>query len=170
MISGENPHLLFKRIIAYCFTLLVMTSIFYFSSQPAAKSTQVSKGITKKIVNAVTKNKNIPQKKKKEMVKKLNDFFRKLAHFSLFLLLGISVFISSSLTFVKSGNHYIQKNALISFIISFLYAISDEFHQHFVPGRSPEIRDVLIDSSGSIIGILLAVAILSATIKKASHN
>ena len=36
-----------------------------------------------------------------------------------------------------------------------LYAISDEIHQYFVPGRSAEIRDVLIDVLGANIGILL---------------
>jgi len=41
-----------------------------------------------------------------------------------------------------------------------LYAITDEFHQYFVPGRSAEIRDVLIDSSGAFIGILLTIGII----------
>ena len=37
----------------------------------------------------------------------------------------------------------------------FLYAVSDEIHQIFVPGRSGEPRDVLIDTSGVLIGICL---------------
>lgn len=69
MISGSNPGILIKRIIAYAFTVLVMVSIFSFSAQPASRSANTSKGITKKIVNAITKNKNISQKKKNEMVK-----------------------------------------------------------------------------------------------------
>lgn len=38
--------------------------------------------------------------------------------------------------------------------ISFLYAVSDEFHQSFVPGRSAAVRDVLIDSIG-IVGFYI---------------
>lgn len=44
--------------------------------------------------------------------------------------------------------------------LSVLYACSDELHQHFVPGRSGEIRDVLVDSAGVLIGILI-LAVLS---------
>ena len=36
-----------------------------------------------------------------------------------------------------------------------LYALSDEVHQIYVPGRSCELRDVFIDTSGSIIGIII---------------
>ncbi|MBI4395970.1 MAG: VanZ family protein [Elusimicrobia bacterium] len=36
-----------------------------------------------------------------------------------------------------------------------LYAVSDEWHQGFVPGRSPAILDVLIDSGGTLLACLL---------------
>jgi len=111
MISGTNSHLLLKRIISYIFTLLVMASIFHFSAQPATKSTKTSSGITKKIVKAVTKNKKIAPNKKKELEKKWEKAIRKIAHFSLFALLGMSIFISTNLSFVKKGSHFIQKNA-----------------------------------------------------------
>lgn len=42
-----------------------------------------------------------------------------------------------------------------SVIISFLYACTDEFHQTFVPNRSGQITDVLIDTSGAIIAVIL---------------
>ncbi|HEY2569407.1 MAG TPA: VanZ family protein [Candidatus Udaeobacter sp.] len=35
-------------------------------------------------------------------------------------------------------------------------AVTDEFHQTFVPSRGPSIRDVAIDCSGAIIGFLIA--------------
>lgn len=37
----------------------------------------------------------------------------------------------------------------LSVLISFLYAVSDEYHQSFVPGRGPAFRDVLIDTIGA---------------------
>lgn len=39
-------------------------------------------------------------------------------------------------------------------MICILYAISDEVHQLFVPGRGGQVRDVIIDSAGAIAGIL----------------
>lgn len=160
MISGTNPHLLTKRIIAYFFTLLTMASIFYFSAQPATESKKASNSITKKIVSAVTKNKKVSPKKKKALEQKWEKIVRKTAHFSLFALLGLCAYISASLTFIKKGSHFIQKNAIVCLAFCILYAISDEVHQLFVKGRSCEFTDVLIDTSGSIVGILLIIFIL----------
>lgn len=41
-------------------------------------------------------------------------------------------------------------------LIAVCYAATDETHQLFVPGRSGQVRDVLIDSVGAAIGVLLA--------------
>jgi len=45
------------------------------------------------------------------------------------------------------------KFILFSLGICVLYAVSDEVHQLFVPGRGRQVRDVLIDSAGAIVGI-----------------
>lgn len=45
----------------------------------------------------------------------------------------------------------------IALIICMLYAISDELHQLFIPGRSAEIRDVFIDSFGATVGIFIYI-------------
>ena len=45
------------------------------------------------------------------------------------------------------------KLVLLSLLICFLYACSDEIHQLFVPGRSGEARDVLIDTLGACLGV-----------------
>ncbi len=76
--------------------------------------------------------------------------------------------------FVKKGGHMIGYGLLVTaywyglrfdkrrwwlaLLLALLYAISDEFHQSFVPGRHPSWVDaLLIDGSGAAI-ILLAVA------------
>jgi hypothetical protein len=41
-------------------------------------------------------------------------------------------------------------------IFAALYAVSDEFHQRFVPGRSADVRDWLAD----VVGILVVLALL----------
>jgi len=166
MISGTTPHILLKRIVAYLFTILIMSTIFCFSAQPANKSSHTSTGITKKIVTIFTKNKNLSQAQQNELVKKWNQRLRKIAHFCLYMSLGMSAFISFTLTFIKKGSHFIQKDALISFIFCVLYAICDEIHQTFVSGRSGEIRDVFIDSFGSTAGILTVMAIIYFYTKK----
>jgi len=43
----------------------------------------------------------------------------------------------------------------LAFIIAFLYALSDEFHQSFIPGRTASWRDVALDVGGAALGLLL---------------
>ena len=42
---------------------------------------------------------------------------------------------------------------LLSFTTSIMYAISDEVHQYFVPGRFATLTDLIFDTSGIIIGL-----------------
>ncbi|MDD2225086.1 MAG: VanZ family protein [Candidatus Shapirobacteria bacterium] len=46
-------------------------------------------------------------------------------------------------------------------LIAYLYAISDEIHQSFVPGRTSRLRDTLIDLIGILIGIFIIDKIFS---------
>lgn len=46
------------------------------------------------------------------------------------------------------------KYILVTVIISFIYAMGDEFHQKFIPYRDPSLVDVLSDTLGAIIGSL----------------
>jgi VanZ family protein len=39
-------------------------------------------------------------------------------------------------------------------LLVFLYAATDEFHQSFVPTRTPMVRDVFIDTAGGALGLL----------------
>ena len=50
-----------------------------------------------------------------------------------------------------------KKAYAIAFVLSVIYAVTDEIHQIFVPGREGKISDVVIDSSGSFFGIGLFV-------------
>jgi VanZ family protein len=49
---------------------------------------------------------------------------------------------------------------LLSTILVAVYATSDEIHQLFVPGRSGEVRDVLIDTSAGLVGVVMTYFII----------
>lgn len=51
-------------------------------------------------------------------------------------------------------------------LITLLYGISDEFHQAFVPGRVPDINDLVND----LIGTLVAVLLIRLWQKKRGHT
>lgn len=54
-------------------------------------------------------------------------------------------------------NYDVNTNKALFFaiLIAGLYGVSDEFHQSFIPGRGPAVRDVIIDIIGATIGVLL---------------
>lgn len=39
----------------------------------------------------------------------------------------------------------------LAFVLSVLYALSDEYHQSFVPGRAGRASDVLVDAAGALL-------------------
>ena len=56
--------------------------------------------------------------------------------------------------------------AATAWALATLYAATDEFHQVFVPGRSGKVADVLLDSAGALLGVLLLALILHAIDKR----
>ena len=47
------------------------------------------------------------------------------------------------------------RSVMVTLLICIIYAASDELHQAFVPGRGAHVSDVIIDSAGSALGILI---------------
>ncbi len=51
-----------------------------------------------------------------------------------------------------------RRPILVSFVVTALYALSDEFHQTFVPGRVADPRDLVCDVAGALVGLALWAA------------
>lgn len=121
-----------------------MCLIFYFSHQPATVSNELSSGITEKVLETIEK---IIPNSDTEM-DNVNHIIRKNAHFLIYLVLGLIVSIALKTIGIQG-----YRRVGFALLICVLYAVSDEFHQYFVEGRGPQVKDVLIDSAGVIIGI-----------------
>lgn len=74
---------------------------------------------------------------------------RKTAHFTEYAILG-ALFYLNFRQLPKLNSR--PKKILLPIVFSFLYACTDELHQIFVPGRSAQFRDVLIDTLGASFG------------------
>lgn len=70
--------------------------------------------------------------------------------------------------FKRSGIK-IFKGIMLSLVFCILYAISDELHQLFVPGRGAQVKDVVIDSSGAVVGIGVYVAAIKSKVRKGTY-
>ena len=141
----------FKKIITIILILLWMVLVFYLSNQVADDSAQLSGGLTRKILQIL----HILDGKTIEEQAIIETIFRKLAHFFLYTLGGILILLHINLYKITD-----KSKVIASLIIGTAYAITDELHQLFVPGRSGEIKDVCLDSLGLITGIILLLIFL----------
>ncbi len=78
----------------------------------------------------------------------------KFFHFIEYFVLGILLVRAFSNSFTKPNFIYIL---IASILISLAYAFTDEYHQSFVPGRTPDIFDVLSDIIGAAMGAALSL-------------
>lgn len=148
-----------KIIIRTIFMLLLLTTfaaIFKFSSQIAEESDSISNGLLRKIIDVFPYTKGLSEEIKIKMVEHGNPIIRKLAHFSIYALVGVWI-----MAFMSTFDMRLYKKWVISMLVGVTYAASDEFHQSFVPGRGPSIIDVGIDSLGVFTGILGVLIIIS---------
>ena len=138
-----------RKVIKFTLVICCMLIIFMFSSDSGTASRKKSDSVIINLVEVIS-NKKVNNKDRDKYIEKYVFPVRKCAHFTIYLILGILVI--SLLSEYRILNF---KTVLYTLFIVFLYACSDEFHQLFVSGRSSEIGDVLIDSSGGFIGSYL---------------
>lgn len=142
------------RAILVILLILQMWIIFGFSNQNGDESGTISKRITQMITKNIKAIQELDTEEKEKILTKIEYFIRKLAHFSLYTVIGL---LSISLMFTYKIKT--KKQIAISLGIGLLYAISDEIHQSFIPDRAPMLGDVVIDFSGVITGVLIVFLI-----------
>ena len=153
-----KKNLLFKRIIFLIILLISLITIYNFSAQDGELSGTISKRVTEFIIEIISKIKNIDNNTKNYYINILHPIIRKLAHFGVYTVVGFS-----TMGFMCTFNMKNILKCLVSFSIGSCYAIMDELHQSFIPGRTSSIFDVAIDSLGTLAGIFILVVIIIFT-------
>ena len=130
--------------------------IFSFSAAPATASTKQSKGLTYNVIKLLNGNK-LTEKELVKLTKRVNPVIRKIAHFSIYMILAIFtyMFIEELNIKSKSEKERLRKNIIYTCIFCIIYAIFDEIHQIYVPGRTGKVIDVIIDTLGACMGITI---------------
>lgn len=144
------------RIIFILLLLATFATIFHFSSQIGEESDEVSKGLLSKLIDIFPYTKDLSDVTKEKLIEHGNPIIRKLAHFSIYALVGVWI-----MSFMSTFKTRLYKKWIVSMIVGVGYAIFDEYHQSFVSGRAPSITDVGIDSLGVLSGILVVLIIIS---------
>ena len=148
-----------KKTIFVVLLVLWMGFIFSMSCENAEESSNTSGQIIRVALSTVPGFEEQPEEVKVNIIEKLQFIVRKSAHFIGYMILGI---LASGLILQYEN---INKKYPLAFLICVIYAISDEIHQLFVPGRAGQVRDVLIDSAGSLLGIIIVMTFEKLLIK-----
>lgn len=137
-------------ILSWTAVLLWLILIFSLSAQPAEQSNKLSKKVTEIIIDTIDQvaTLDIEKHTTMDLIKQFNHIVRKYAHGGIYFMLGVLMVNAWRRSGVRNF-----KALLFSFVLCVIYAISDEVHQLFVPGRGAQVLDVLIDSAGAMVGI-----------------
>ena len=146
-----------KRLIIICILLIVwMLLIFCMSNKPADISSKQS-DLVINLFSAIGIDLNT------HLGELASFVVRKAAHFTeYFILYCFSIAVCKQYVDIKKARIY-------SLFIVLGYAISDEVHQYFIPGREMAIRDVAIDFSGGVLGFIVNIVICKIKINKKNN-
>ena len=155
-----------RRVVGLILTVFLMVFIFSMSAQNAEASNQTSGGVIRFTLSLVYPGFNsLGQQAQNQIVSSLQGLVRSTAHFSVFAAHCFSYLIFT-LTLEKLK---LLMRYLSSIIFSVLYAVSDEIHQLFTPGRAFQFTDVLVDTLGIMLGAAVMYLIMKL-IKKRTLN
>ena len=139
------------RIIYGIITVVVMVCIYLFSCENADKSSDTSGRFVNLIISLFYGDYDDMTSAEQEIIRgNISHLIRKTAHFVIYAALGFFAFLTSG------QKRMICRGTLLTLLFCGLYAVTDEIHQHFVPGRACMIRDMLLDTCGSLTGITVS--------------
>ena len=140
-----------KYIILICIVLF-MGVIFLFSNVKGEESDRQSIGLLENTIGNIASiiDKDITEEEKNELYLRLNYPLRKTAHVLEFFVLSLLICL-----FLHNLNIDMLKVIIFTFIISFAFARGDEIHQLFVPNRNGCFLDVMIDTIGILILLII---------------
>lgn len=138
------------RLVSGIVALAMMGVIFFFSSQPGETSDKVSINLIELLFGQGI-----------DAALRMNFLVREAAHIAEFFVLSVPV-----LLFFWSFRLHPKRQAMYTFVVCALYAVSDELHQLFVPDRGCDLFDVMMDILGAFFGALAISSLLNRFWKK----
>ncbi|MBQ4282501.1 MAG: VanZ family protein [Lachnospira sp.] len=149
---------MFKKIAVWIPVIVLACFIFGFSAQDGVASGGLSRKVAAFLVDMAdaTGWVDVAESERDSVIESIQYPVRKLAHMSEYALLTVLTYIALAVDGISKGKRW-----WLALLGAILFACTDEFHQLFVPGRAGMITDVLIDSVGCIIGVLMCITTVS---------
>ena len=154
--KNVQPGRLSKRQIVFlALSVLFAIMIFCFSARTGVESTEDSYTVGMEFGRVVHSDfKDWSEEEQLDFAEKVDHPIRKLAHateYAVFAMLLCGAWMNGRRRKVCAG--------FFAWGTAAVYAMTDEFHQLFVPGRSGQVKDVLLDSCGAAVGILILLLV-----------
>lgn len=152
-----------RKLVFLILSILFACVIFAFSARSGEESTEDSYEVGMVFGTIIHHDfHSWTEEEQLAFASKVDHPIRKTAHaaeYAIFAMLLVGAWYDE-----KRKNIW---NALLPWSVATAYAATDEFHQLFVPGRSGQVSDVLLDSVGAAAGIavLFLVIIVCARIR-----
>ena len=143
--------LFFLKPLSFLPALAMMYVIYGFSAQDGNVSGNLSYQVSYKIVEIGNEilDKGLDETQIADYADQIGYPVRKMAHMTEYFLLAVAV----SFPFYVYGLRGFPL-MLVAGFICVAFAAGDEYHQSFVAGRGPSVKDVGIDSIGAFFGIM----------------
>lgn len=149
-----------KRQIAFLLffvlTISVMVTGFVLSAQTADQSGALSDSFREEhkptLESALNTIDRLEEEQKLDIVTWISNYLRKLAHMLLYSVMGFCL-LGATINFDPIKKWWLKP--IFALAIGGVYGIFDEIHQYFVPGRSCEVNDILIDFASVFLGICI---------------
>ncbi len=137
MTIGKKTYI----IISWIAVVVCMGIIFCLSAQTADESSELSGSFIMTLLELFG-------------LKLEQEVIRTIAHCLEFMGLSLLIF-NATYTTCKT-----KFTPIIAFAGTVFYAITDEIHQIFVPGRAFQLTDILVDSTGALVGVIASLILL----------
>ena len=156
----------FLKYLLSAAAVAMMVIIFWLSDQPGYDSTLMSGSVGYSFCDVFIDGfEEMDLTQQAGLVLTVDYPLRKCAHAFEYMVLSVLCTGSLLLWFYHKMNRP-DLLFLFGWIISLLYAVSDEIHQFFVPGRSCMLLDIVIDAAGAAAGALLLMLICHRILRR----
>ena len=135
-------------VVSWIAVVMWMSVIFYLSHQPAEASAELSRGVSDVVFRAIATVFDVDIEAGAGGVGAYEHLLRKIAHGVMYFVLAVLL-----INALRRSGMVGYKAYVTAFLFCVFYAVTDEVHQLYVPGRSGELGDVMIDSAGALVGL-----------------
>lgn len=154
-----------RRLLLWLPAVAWYAVIFLFSAQTGVESGEISDRLAFDLLRLDTDNPWTLSEVQYALFQLVTFLLRKAAHMAVYFVLAALLLLALRGIFVSA-----RRQAACALGLCAVLAALDEVHQYFVPGRSCQLRDVILDTLGGLCFLLLWAAVRTVKRRRAKEK